>query len=75
MTCRKTFWKNTYVSMFLFEKHWENETNTKFEDIGNIIFSKFVFEPQDHRGLIVPQYYTCGIPSFLWTCKKCLETT
>lgn len=57
------------------QQFWEQVTLTTFEDVGKIISSKIKFDCTDHKGIIIPQYYTCGIPSFLWTCKKCLETS
>ena len=73
MTCRERFWKNTEKALEMFENIWETSTNTKFEDIKDIIRGKIYFECKNHLGQIIPQYYTYGFPSLLWTCKKCLE--
>lgn len=75
MACRNLFWENTHKSFIVFWKHWEDVTDTKFTDVGKIIFSKIKFDCRHHQGSIIPQYYTRGIPSMLWTCRSCLEIT
>ncbi len=73
MACRKLFWQNSLYGLKMLQKHWENVTNTRFDDIGDIIRKNIKFKANDHRGPMYPMYYTIGIPSFMWTCRKCLE--
>lgn len=73
--CRRIFWQRSLINLKIVEKHWENITDTSFNDIGDIIRKKIIFKFDQHKGMIVPVYYTYGIPSFMWTCRLCLETT
>lgn len=75
MACRKLFWKNSLCSLRYLQTHWENVTDTSFEDIRDIIRKNIDFNVCDHKGPMYPMFYTFGIPSFMWTCRKCLGQT
>lgn len=75
MTCRQHFWKNSVMSLQLFQKHFESVTSTSFGEIKDIILKKMEFEARDHKGPIRPIYYTNGLPSLMWRCTSCLSKT
>ena len=70
MSCRKNFWKNSVIAMYLLEK---NFSEVPFKDLRPIIMNKIKFECKNHTGPMYPIYYTMGIPSFVWKCRFCLE--
>ena len=79
MACIDSYWRNTTRSVALVAAHIQSETNTYMPWLfRSIMESMPPFEARDHRGPVVPLYYTrneythspCE-PSVLWTCKRC----
>lgn len=71
MACRQAFWKNSVMSLQLFQKHFESVTDVQFGELKDLILRKMCFEACNHRGPITPIYYTNGIPSLVWRCTSC----
>lgn len=75
MVCLEIFINHCNQNLEIVRMSWEHHTGTKFDDIEPIIRNKLVFEPKNHKGLIEPMYYFWGIPSLIWVCRLCKQTT